>query len=152
MTASQAKVTVTRIGDKMLDVSNMCKEIGLVKPKFDVNGQKIEFRDKVRWVRIMEFGKYSYKHSFSSDEAWKEVHMCQQSTLSPSPQLQLHNGEPNTIKRAKLNDIEKQLKYIPAMYQGLYLGILRNLEVHSSETSEVPGAILLLIMISVDYL
>ena len=171
MSASQAKVTVTRIGDKMLDVSNMCKEIGLVKPKFDVNGQKIEFRDKVWWVRITEFGKYSYKYSFSCDEPWKEVHMRQHSTLLPSPQLQLLNGQPSTIKRAKLNDIEKQLKYIPAIYQGLYLGILGNTEpnnteepqplvihdpmqqvmnVNSSETSEVPDAIFLLIMISVD--
>ena len=171
MSASQAKVTVTRIGDKMLDVSNMCKEIGLVKPKFDVNGQKIEFRDKVRWVRITEFGKYSYKYSFSCDEPWKEVHMRQHSTLLPSPQLQLLNGQPSTIKRAKLKDIQKQLKYIPAIYQGLYLGILGNIEpnnieepqplvihdptqqvmsVNSSETSEVPDAIFLLVMMSVD--
>lgn len=97
--------------------------------------------------------------------------MRQHSTLLPSPQLQLLNGQPSTIKRAKLKDIQKQLKYIPAIYQGLYLGILGNTEpnnteepqplvihdptqqvmsVNSSETSEVPDAIFLLVMMSVD--
>ena len=72
MTNSQSKATVTRIGDKIIDIIKLGKSLGLTKQTLNIGSEKIEFRDKVRWLRT-EFGKYQYKHSFSDQELWKYV-------------------------------------------------------------------------------
>lgn len=45
----------------------------MVKKSVDSSGEKIQFRDKLRWIKVEEFGSYQYKHSLTDEEAWKEV-------------------------------------------------------------------------------
>lgn len=44
----KSKVTVTRIGEKMVDISALGQSLRLVKQTKDVSGNKIELRDKVK--------------------------------------------------------------------------------------------------------
>jgi len=66
---SSTKVTITQ--DKMADISDFARLLKMMTR--DINGNKVQLRDKVRWIQISEFGNYRFKHSFSDDEEWKDV-------------------------------------------------------------------------------
>jgi len=118
------KPTVTRMSEKMFDIHRMCRSLNCVKPTVDVCGSKIELRDKVRWLRITRFGWYQYKHSLNKEEPWKEVCLLRSGAdILSSPSLELVPMKSVAITKAKLEDITKQLKFIPAVYQGLYLSL-----------------------------
>ena len=118
------KPTVTRMGEKMFDIHNMSRSLNFVQPTIDVCGLKIELRDKVRWLRITRFGWYKYRHSLNKEEPWKEVCLWRSGANNlSSPSVQLMPMKSMPISKAKLDDITKQLKFIPAVYQGLYLSL-----------------------------
>ena len=143
MVGSQCKVTVTRMGDKMTDIAGLKTSLGLVKQTVNVDGEKIEMRDKVRWVKMTDFGTYYYKHSFDDNEPWKEVKIFHGCNAPTPPQLHLLPAQQVPIKAAKLRDIQKQLKYIPVIYQGLYTNLVQELaeqrEMLAESISSVPS-------------
>ena len=47
--------------------------MGFSNKQFNTDGEKICFRDQVRWIRVRKVGKYSYKNSFDISEPWKRV-------------------------------------------------------------------------------
>ena len=122
MTNSQTKVTVTRVGDKMVNIAALSSLLGLRKKTVNTLGEKVQLRDKVRWIRVTDFGKYDYKHSLTDEEPWKTVILagCDSPNLYV-PELLRRRQLP--INPAKLNDIWKQLKFVPSRYQALYLGL-----------------------------
>jgi len=62
MANSQSKATVTRVGDKMVNIGSLPALLGFKKQTVDVNRNQIQLRDKVRWICVTEFGRYQYKH------------------------------------------------------------------------------------------
>jgi len=138
MANSQAKVTVTRVGDKMIDVMNLPEVLNLTKQTMDDTGAKIQLRDKVRWIKVTEFGKYEYRHSLSDEEPWKQVTLlnCDPAKLPDVPEVHLLSPRQIPINSAKLKDIKKQLKHIPTQYQGLYLGLIA--QGTDDQNSELP--------------
>ena len=124
MANSQSKANVTRVGDKIVNIASLSVLLGLKKQTVNEVGEKIELRDKVRWIRVTEFGKYDYRHSLSEDEPWKTVILgdFRSSNLPTAPELVLQPRK-LPVNAAKLTDIRKQLKYIPAQYQALYLSL-----------------------------
>lgn len=121
------KPVVTRIADKMLDVDNLISLMGLNNRSVDVNGCKVELRDKVRWIRVSSFGSYEYRHSFSEEEVWKKVDLIDETSQNPEAEAPVITMLPvmkHPIKPAKLKDIQKQLIHIPTIYKGFYQGLL----------------------------
>jgi len=55
----------------MADISDFARLLKMMTR--DINGNKVQLRDKVRWIQISEFCNYRFKHSFSDDEEWKDV-------------------------------------------------------------------------------
>jgi len=96
-----------------------------VKRSVDTSGSKIELRDKIRWIKVTRFGWYQYKHSLTKEEPWKEVCLLRSDVEIPltAPSLELQPRQTLMIKKAKLDDITKQLRFIPTIYQGLYLSL-----------------------------
>jgi hypothetical protein len=129
------KPTVTRVADKMFDIDKIIKDLRLVKRTVDVGGRKIEMRDKVRWIRMCEFGVFEYKHSFNSDEEWKQVVISCNNDVLPCPLIQLLPAANVPIAAPKLNDIKAQLKYVPPIYHGMYNSLTAaNGQVHASDS------------------
>jgi len=117
------RATVTRIGDKFFDIKKLCTDLGLKKQTFDVHGSKIEMRDKVRCIRITEFGRYSYRHSLSEQEDWKDVVLTKR-VMPACPALTLLPQHKRPVKATKVSDLNKQLRFIPEVYHSLYTGLL----------------------------
>jgi len=123
-TVRKPKPTVTRMGDKLFDIHKMCKSLNLLKPTVDTCGTKIELRDKVRWIRVTKFGWFQYKHSLTKEEPFKTVRLLRTGPdILPNPTMELIPMQSVAIKKAKLDDIVKQLKFIPVLYHGLYLSL-----------------------------
>lgn len=65
---------------------------------------------------MVNFGEYSYKHSLNADEDWKSVNIMRSAVVKEIyygdiwSSLTKCYGE---IKKSKLDDIKKQLPYIP---------------------------------------
>ena len=99
-------------------------------------------RDKVRWVRMSQFGTFQYKHSFSDEEEWKTAVICRQAMDAvQEPILNLLPAAANPIAPAKLNDIKKQMKFVPSIYHGLYDGLTaRNETASTVEENSVDQA------------
>lgn len=47
--------------------------LGFTEEKIDADGRLIEMLDKVKCIRISEFGKFEYRHTHDETEEWKEV-------------------------------------------------------------------------------
>ena len=137
--AKKPKPIVSRIGDKMYDASSIPTILGIDHRPKPVNtmGDKIEMRDKVRWIRVTKLGFYEYKHSLQEDEVWKEVDIRQRNHAIVAektiPELGVQPPTALGIKKAKLSDIRKQMRYIPDAYQGFYK---KQLEMDSEEQEE----------------
>ena len=112
---------VTRIADKMFDIDSLIHDMGLIKKTVNTSGSDIQLRDKVRWIRMSEFGVYQYKHSFSEEENWKDV-VIRRNTADPvePPILVMLPSTSVPIATPKLKDLEKQMKFIPTIHQGFY--------------------------------
>jgi len=57
--------------------SSVWFSIGLRHVRVDTEGNKVAFRDSVRWIRISSFGQYQFKTTHSQDEEWKTVILSQ---------------------------------------------------------------------------
>jgi hypothetical protein len=121
------KPTVTRMGDKFFDIHKMCQSLNLVKRTVDRSNSKIELTAKVRWIRVKKFGWYHYKHSLTNEEPWKHVCLLRAEDEGKSeptpPPIEFLPTHAVPIKKAKLDDIEKQLRFIPEELRGFYLNL-----------------------------
>ena len=137
--AKKPKPIVSRIGDKMYDASSIPTILGIDhRPKpMNTMGDKIEMRDQVRWIRVTKLGFYEYKHSLQEDEVWKEVDIRQRNHAIVAektiPELGVQPPTALGIKKAKLSDIRKQMRYIPDAYQGFYR---KQLEMDSAQEEQ----------------
>ena len=54
-------------------ISSLPTMLGLKKVDVNLDGERIQLRDRVKWIQITKFGYFQYKHSFDTDEQWKEA-------------------------------------------------------------------------------
>ena len=78
----------------------------------------------MKWIRVDQFGQYKYKSSYSNDEQWKTVLLCNVTTTESDVTLPMRSCVKSPVKAAKISDINKQLKFIPSCYRQYYEGVL----------------------------
>ena len=123
--SSKPRPVITRMGDKMCDIACLPTMLSLRKATHNMNGEKIELRDRVKWIKMTKLGYYEYKHSFDDNEEWKVVCMLSSDTGPVDvPDLPLQLVSRHTIKKLKVEDIKKQMQYIPIIYQGYYKSVI----------------------------
>jgi len=122
------KPRVNRLGKSFVCVKELPKLLGLVNRTVNQEGELIHFRDSVRWIRVIDYGKYMYKTSHGDTEDFKTVDICKGSKLlmdAESMQLPMRPQVHHQIKSAKIKDIAKQLDYIPAAYKHYYEAVIK---------------------------
>jgi hypothetical protein len=109
-----SKPVVTRMADEMFEIEELAKSLQLVNQSGNINGEKIPMRDQVKWMKVDQ-------HSLTKDKNWKEVSLLQKGsqTISIAPSITLL-PRVVPIKKAKYDDLRKQLIYIPDNYRGMY--------------------------------
>jgi hypothetical protein len=124
--------------------------------KYNDQGEKVPFRDAVRWIRTEKYGEYKYRFTFNDSEPWKTVHLISQDqgiledmavavpNINMSSLVKLAGSHHKAVNPKKLNDVRKQLPFIPASFQGFYLSMLNTDDTCAGDidnTSEVDDAI-----------
>ena len=133
MAQSQSKLppSVCRIGSKIYDVKQLPDEMNLVNRTVNTNGDKVFFKQSVRWIRIHEFGSYKYKTSHSESDECMTVNLlkqgCPSEVDSGSLHLRLRGVTQSAVKSAKIVDLKKQLPFIPKSSQDFYQQIIDGL-------------------------
>ena len=118
--SQKKRPNVTAMGDKLLNIKELPVLLNLINRQKNTDGDKIEFRDKVRWIKVRRLGEYEYKTSFKEDEPWKKVDIKRKG-FDPANDVELTRLEPScAIKKAKYDDIQKQLKFIPQVHKEFY--------------------------------
>lgn len=129
------KSVVTTMKNRFYNIKGLPQLLGLKKPTYNTSGEKISFRDNVRWIRVSTFGEYQYRESLDDSAPWKTVKLIsnenEQHDWDSSVVSLLKPMATQPINRKKWLDIQKQLPYIPEGHQGFY----RNLTAANDETS-----------------
>jgi len=143
MTKSQSKnsPTVTRMADKFYSIKQLPDLLGLHNSHKNTDGQRVQFRDKVRWIRVESYGSYLYREQHDENEPWKSVCLTDVDTdgadegeINP-PVFDFH-AKPRQqcqIKPQKLKDIQKQMRYIPESYKGFYQSLSSACEISEEQ-------------------
>ena len=129
--SSQRKPTpvVTELKDHFLDIKALPDLLNLVNRQKNTDGDKVNFRDKVRWIKVSRFGEYEYRTTFNDDEIWKKVKINRFEPNDDNAQVleipRIENPQ-HPIKKAKFLDLQKQLKYIPEVYHDTFKNLIYN--------------------------
>ena len=101
--------TVTRMGDKMLNITSLDKAVGSFKKKQKIlMGRKLTFVTKSGGSRCQCLENTKYKHSLDAAEPWKNVDLVNKKiTINTCPDLETEGAVKIPIKKAKLDDIKK---------------------------------------------
>ena len=103
-----------------MELKRLPDQLGLVNRNINTqrDGSRVYFRD-IKWIRVEQFGSYKYRMSHDDQEPWKAVNIlkanaptqCDDAEICPRHQVK------SGMKAAKVCDIKKQLKFIPAPYR-----------------------------------
>ena len=135
------KPSVMLMNGKFFSMKELPKLLHLFNNHVDSEGERVKFRDAVRWIRVTEFGSYQYRESFEETSPWKTVDIkrhsgrpelnVEQVHLQPKTQLPL-------LSSAKLTDLGKQLCYVPTVYRPFYQALIdRGNSSHTAADSDV---------------
>ena len=94
----------------------------------------------MKWIQITKFGYFQYKHSFDTDEQWKEACLVKNgtgrvTTSDEIPDMPVLPVARRTVNSAKVSDIKKQLEFIPSIYRGYYNKVIDEAGVNPDHSS-----------------
>ena len=116
--------TVVRMADKFYNIKKLPSLLKLRNNTKTTTGEKVAFRDKVKWIRVESFGHYLYKESHNESEPWKSVNLLSSGDgRMPEINITCRPQQKIPLRAAKVKDIQKQLAFIPDVYRGFYTGL-----------------------------
>jgi len=122
MVKSQSKANVQRLSNKFVELKKLPQLHGLVNRSVQRNGRKVYFRD-IRWICVDSFGTYKFKLSHRDEEPWETVNILKGSATPldvSDVQIPLRLSRKSTVNPAKVQDIKKQLPFIPSIHRHYY--------------------------------
>lgn len=60
----RSKPSVTLMNGKFFSLKDLPELLQRFNNRVNSEGEKVKFRDAVRWIRVTEFGSYQYRESF----------------------------------------------------------------------------------------
>ena len=96
--------SVTRIGTKLYCMKQLPAILDLTNHLVNTDGQKVCFRDNIRWIRVSEFGYYHSKNSHSESDTRRTVNLLKSRTRAATDSVQLPVRTVNKValKRCKV--------------------------------------------------
>jgi hypothetical protein len=119
------KFVVTKMDGAMKNLKALPGLLGLTQKTTDDSGKKVPFKNGVKWIRVDTFGQYKYKKSHDEAAPFQTVTILKKHAHLPTAPLEVPSkSDPHPISAEKKTDIEKQLPYVPSVYQNFYKGLL----------------------------
>jgi len=124
----KSKPHITRMPGNLYDVKELPAVLGLVHRNTTTSGEQVQFRDRVQWIHVTSFGSYSFRETFDEGKNWKTVNLLSlpenHGTTERVKIADCCERIVGQVKKAKLDDIEKQLAYIPEIYKPFYNNLI----------------------------
>ena len=129
--------SVTRIGTKLYCMKQLPAILDLTNHLVNTDGQKVCFRDNIRWIRVSEFGYYHSKNSHSESDTRRTVNLLKSRTRAATDSVQLPVRTVNKValKSCKAVDLSKQLHFVSPACQDFYEQII------SQQASDIAGEV-----------
>ncbi|CAH1106579.1 unnamed protein product [Psylliodes chrysocephalus] len=101
---------------------DLATKLNVINRKKNTLGENVPFRDKIKWIRVCEFGSYMYKESFDPKTPFKKVNIIRNSRIpAPEnveiPRIGRKTGE---LSAKKIANLKSQLQYIKQPYRWFY--------------------------------
>jgi len=112
----------------LVDMEHQFKKVDILKNKMRLvnkvknsDGEKINFRDNIKWIRVDMFGSYKYKESYSDDIPFKTVNLIKDKGFMPTNiSLERLNAKIGEISKEKIDNLKTQLEFVPLEFQWFY--------------------------------
>ncbi|KAI4469435.1 hypothetical protein MML48_1g07250 [Holotrichia oblita] len=117
---------VTNMENHFRDTDNLQVQLKVTQKKKNELNEKIAFRDRIKWIRVQEFGSYFYKDNYDPNTPFKKVSILQNKQRLPLPE----NVDFRRVfrKTGKLSekkvDLQQQMKYIKEDFRWFYEAVL----------------------------
>ena len=121
-------VLATKYIRSLLNLNSGIYNAGLKQNKKDTNGNPVKFQ-KIRKLRIEEFGQYQIKYTWNETESWKKVLIGTRQTPVTMSELYFALAKPGVrkISKEKYNDLQKLMPYVPARFQNFLIRFILRL-------------------------
>lgn len=91
----------------------------------DCLGEKVRFRDGIKWIRVEKFGSYLYKECYDEYTPFKQVNLVDSEkvdTVSLANNIFIPRLDANvgSISGEKIENLKQQLKFIPDEHKWFY--------------------------------
>lgn len=112
----------------LVDMEHQFKKVDILKNKLRIvnkvkntEGEKINFRDNIKWIRVDTFGSYKYKESYDEDVPFKTVNLLKDKGFIPTEViLERLNEKIGDISKEKIDNLKAQLAFVPLEFQWFY--------------------------------
>ena len=127
--------------DRFFYFKSLPDVLGLYNNHTNTDGEAVQFRDGVRWIRVSEFGSYKYKGDFDATSPWKKVMIRRFGFQGlPTADLMATSGGIK-INAKKLMDIKKQIPYIPVSYRPFYTSLVSSDVIDTSDSEDAGSPV-----------
>lgn len=122
------KNKVIDMGQHFRETETLGQNLKLYNRKKDVNKNKINFRDSLKWIRVEEYGSYLFKTTYDEYTPFQKVNIYHKLSDTPCLNSQISIprllGKTGSLKQPKVENLRDQLMFIPDQYKWWYQNIL----------------------------
>ncbi|KAB0802996.1 hypothetical protein PPYR_05182 [Photinus pyralis] len=109
------------------NIEELPAQLHIWNKKTNLLGEKVNFRDSIKWIRVDEFGSYKYKESFDDFTPFHKVDLLKKGhrVVSGNTVTVRHITEKRGgLTTEKLNNLREQLQFVKEEYKWFYENIL----------------------------
>lgn len=105
-------------------INDIQERLQLINRKKDVVKEKVYFRDGIRWIRVEEYGYYSFKETYDEMTPFKKVNIMKKSSRPEKFDVGRVGRKYGTISQEKKANLKEQVKFVKPEYRYFYESIL----------------------------
>lgn len=119
--ASIKNAVVADMEHHFVNIENLHSKLSLMNKKKNTDGDKVCFRDGIKWIRVTEFGSYEYKECYDENVPFKKVNILKnKNNQRLNFNIQKITEKTGSISKEKLENIKTQITFVPEEYKWFY--------------------------------
>lgn len=120
---SGKKNHVVDMGNHFRKTDDLMTEMKLFNRKKDLLGERVCFRDGVKWIHVEEYGFYCFKESYDPNTPFKKInikrYVNQEGSVGNISMSRLFE-KTGQLSKEKKENLKEQLPFIPEEYRWYY--------------------------------
>jgi len=122
--ASKKNTVISDMKHHLKNIENIAIKLRLTNKKKNCEGEKVCFRDGIKWLRVTTVGMYQYKEDLNEETPFLTVNIFKGKTNTPKECTLTEHIKPTTISNEKIENLKSQLQLVPEEYKWFYEQLL----------------------------